>query len=462
MTAGRPRGGGGRRRGWRPRLLGHRGRGHRYGRPPSRRRARALLGHRGRLALAGVARIGRTERGELRRGVAPGRLPRRDLRGEQRAQVGGQLGGAVGHAVGAPELVDRLAEGQGGRVAIGRRRRQGPHHDLLEGRGIVVDHCAGASRRTLDHRAQELVVVAAAKQLARGRQLEQHDPGAEHVAPPIERQAPALFGSHVAELALDGPRPRPAQAVLGLGDPEVDHLHGAVEGREHVVGRHVAVDQAEGPAGLVGQLVGVVEASADRARDEQRERQRQASASGGHPTQHGDQIAAVQELHHHEHAVWPAIDVEDLDDVGVLERGREPGLVEEHPHHRLLAGEVAVQALDHHPLGEAAQAGGPGQEHLGHPAARHRPEELVAPELRRRGGHRAIGRQEVGVVRDDRVHPITLPRGGRPPRRRSRRGQSRTRTPWRRASATIQLRSMPASRAAALTLPWLRVSKASR
>src|SRR5262249_49854793 len=84
-------------------------------------------------------------------------------------------------------------------------------------------------------------------------------------------------------------------------------------------------------------------------------------------------------------------DVIDLRDVGMVERGGDPGLVEEHLNELWLARQLGQQALDHDPFFEAFEPAYAGEVDLGHAARRQVFQQLVLAEPRKRAQARRLG-----------------------------------------------------------------------
>ncbi len=83
-------------------------------------------------------------------------------------------------------------------------------------------------------------------------------------------------------------------------------------------------------------------------------------------------------LHDDEVVALLLAQAEDLDDVRVVQHGRDAGLVQELLHEVRIIGQVLVDPLEHHVLGEAAEADLPGEEHLPHAAPGDLSDDLVA------------------------------------------------------------------------------------
>ncbi len=111
---------------------------------------------------------------------------------------------------------------------------------------------------------------------------------------------------------------------------------------------------AQGTPGLwIDHFVGVGEALANLVHDIQRSRDGQPLADSSAPLDQALQVDAVHVLHDDEVRVFGMTDIEDLDDVRVLQRQRQPRLVQEHRDEFLVLGQRRQDALDRDVLLEA-------------------------------------------------------------------------------------------------------------
>ena len=81
-----------------------------------------------------------------------------------------------------------------------------------------------------------------------GEHLPEDDPHGEDVGAGVDLLPLRGLGREVAELALDDPGLALLELARRLGEAEVDDLHLAVLGDEHVGRRHVAVDDLRAAA----------------------------------------------------------------------------------------------------------------------------------------------------------------------------------------------------------------------
>ena len=157
-----------------------------------------------------------------------------------------------------------------------------------------------------------------------------------------------------------------------LGQPEVDHLDLPLLGHQHVGGRDVAVDDPQRRVVLlIGELVRVGDPLANLHDDVERVRDRDPLADPAPPVEERLEVDAVDVLHDDEVRVLGVPDVEHLHDVRVLERERQPRLVQEHGHELLVLGQRRQDALDGDVLLEPAHRLGDATEHLRHATGGH-------------------------------------------------------------------------------------------
>ena len=214
----------------------------------------------------------------------------------------------------------------------------------------------GDAREHLDHLALEGALP--------GDELVEQDAGREDVAAAVERLAARLLGREVDVLALHRP-------VLGLalarradfGDAEVHQLDLPLVADDDVLGRDVAVHDAQVAAGLVAQRVGVVQPRADLGHDECGDGKGDPEAHVARPARQLRERLAVDVLHGQEVL---AVD---------LAEGRVAGVVRQDP-------------LDDHRLGDAGGGDVLRAEDLRHAARGDAVEqEVLAEALARGAGH---------------------------------------------------------------------------
>jgi hypothetical protein len=123
-------------------------------------------------------------------------------------------------------------------------------------------------------------------------------------------------------------------------------------------------------AGAVCSLEAARHLNGDRKRVFHRQRSRRKPLRQG---------LAVDALHHEGRRAFDFLEAVDRGDVGVIERGEEPGLAAEACESLRIAGEVHWQHLDRH---VAVESHVPGPIDLTHPARAERREDLVGAVLR--------------------------------------------------------------------------------
>jgi len=255
-----------------------------------------------------------------------------------------------------------LVENQGGRYRLVGEQVGEDIHGLdsilrllgegLENQSVEVRRDVGVERlrrgRGDGDMLQEVVAeVLSQKWGPAAQHLEKDDPEGIDVGAMIDLRvlAHALLWRHVGGRAHEGAcaRARRGRGEVGpqLGDAEVKHLDvlAALTGRvghdEHVVGFEVAMDDADGVGG--GQCRRDLPGDEDGLLD-------------GHSIDAAKPVGkalALQELHHHVgHPLGEDADVDDVDDVGMLDRVGGPGFVEEALHVAGVGSAFRLQDLD--------------------------------------------------------------------------------------------------------------------
>ena len=187
----------------------------------------------------------------------------------------------------------------------------------------------------------------------------------------------ACSGTHEIGLAGDDLAFLVGQKPARLGDAEVRHLHVALERDHDVFQTHVAVDDAQRPAVLVGLGVRVGQPARDAADDEDGQFLRQLAFLVGELVRELLQIHAANQFHADETNALGLAEVIGLDDVRVNQVGDELGLADEVLDEHLLAGEIRADDLDGHALDEIARAVLLGLENDAHAAFKNLADDLV-------------------------------------------------------------------------------------
>ena len=174
------------------------------------------------------------------------------------------------------------------------------------------------------------------------------------------------------------------------------------------------MDDLEGRAVVVLQLVGVVQPREHLASDERGELRGQPLVALTQRGEESVQTDPLQVAHDHVVAVARDPDLEGLGDVRVVEPTREAGLVEEHLDHLFVVLEVGVEQFQHHQLAEVVGAPLERQEDLPGPSlAQRRQDVVLADPTRGEGLHRPLRRARLDLVHPAHRHQSTCPRAVR-------------------------------------------------
>ncbi len=284
------------------------------------------------------------------------------------------------------------------------------HHHLGQRQVHRPAHRGGGADFPFLHRAEHGQVAVAVEEAGAGEQLPEGDAESEEVGPGVHRLASGLLGSHVRELALE--HARGAGAVAGLGDAKVGQLHRPLVGDEDVVWRDVAVDEAERLA-VLGEPVRVGEPPGDLEADLRGEHGRERALEEPRPPVQLGQRLPPHVLHGEVVAVLVAVEVEDVDHVGVVQLRGDAGLGDEHLHEARVVGERRANPLDDHLLLEALGPVGLREKDLRHPALG----ELAPDHVPADGGTRSEGHGETsrGAAEIIPARTAQSPRLGAPP-----------------------------------------------
>ena len=159
-------------------------------------------------------------------------------------------------------------------VGLGRQRL---HADLLDALGYVGPHGTGRRNPSVQDMVHHLSIGETLPNLLAGGGFPEHDARGIDVGAPIDAFSGDLLGRHVPELTFDDTGLRFGPVAAGeLGDAEIEDLRLTVVGHEHVLRRHVAMDQPETRTVEVGELMRVVKTVERVGNDPQvlRERER--------------------------------------------------------------------------------------------------------------------------------------------------------------------------------------------
>jgi hypothetical protein len=334
---------------------------------------------------------------------------------ELRSHLRDHLGRALGHPAAdlarrrrSPQLPGALAE-RGAelvrrRIALIERPRERPGHRQRDRQRDARIELVQRRDRSPPHHREGLHHVAAAEEAPPQQALPGDDAQREHVAPPVDRLALGLLGREIRELPLELAGRRRRAPQHRAGDAEVRDAGTAVDADQQVVGRHVAVDDAQLHPGGRHRLVGVVEPLRRLRQQLERDGERHPLVRPAAVAHQHRERRAHDELHHDvERAVVGPPEVERLHDVGARDVHREPGLVEEHVDELTVLDHVRQHPLHGHELLEPCLAAQPRREHLGHAARGDTEQRFVAPEMGQglgEGGQRGGKRGSLGAEED--------------------------------------------------------------
>ena len=200
----------------------------------------------------------------------------------------------------------------------------------------------------VDVAAMSLFVARGATQGLAQDELEEHGTQGVDVSG-VGVDAIEAFGSHVGQRAEeDGPGHRLAVLELSAGHPEVEDLDLAGAGELHIAGLDVSVENLEWPTVLCRKLECGVERTGNLLDDLQGTTRRYRPLA-----QQLLEIDAVDELHDHGPATVEQEHAVDLDHRPVAQQAQHARLVPQTLGDVLVFGELGVQHLERHALGEA-------------------------------------------------------------------------------------------------------------
>ena len=194
--------------------------------------------------------------------------------------------------------------------------------------------------------------------------------------------AVALLRRHVPELALELAGLGVRLPARRLGDAEIEELHRAGVGDHQVLRRHVAMHQVALLARRVAELVRRMQPGASLGHDVRGQAPVELHPPGPEAPQQPADALPLQVLEHQEELALALGQLVHRHHVGVLDRGGDVGLVDEHVDEASLAGQLGEHALDDHGVLEPARADEPPEEHLGHAPIGELAEDLEAADSR--------------------------------------------------------------------------------
>ena len=325
-------------------------------------------------------------------GRGPGRLDHRFASDRRRRASPGQLAGEE-----RPHLVEdqrRVVDDPPVEHQLGQVPPHFPRalvaalHVVLQAALDDADQIPWGVRATVQGRARargddglhRLVVGVAQEGVGAREHLVQHGAEGEEVGPVVQRLPLELLGRHVRVLAADHPGAALADALGVAGHAEVRELHVALDRHQDVRRRDVPVHDLQAPPPLVCSRVGVLQRGGGAGGDVEDRVDRQLTAQLAAGDQELLEVRPVHVLHRDEVLAVVHAEVEDLHDVAVVERDRDPGLVREELRELLQVLERGQDLLEGQPLLEAGRPGEHRQVHLGHAPAREEADEPVATE----------------------------------------------------------------------------------
>ncbi len=286
-----------------------------------------------------------------------------------------------------------------------RIRRGRPPTDRVERLELLGDLSWNADVVLEDARDRRGVVLASEHADA-GERFEQEDAGSVDVGRSRDGLGRELLRRHVEDLALHLSFARRLEPPFRASDTEVEHAGGPIDADQHVLRRHVAMDEAERTPLLVDRFVRRVK-SLERARDDRdddpRGKPRLLITRCAYETA---QRFAADVLHDQQQLVLALENVECLNDVRMLHASRESRLVEEHRGEVGIVGELRVQSLDGDGAREADRPHEAAEVDLRHSSRSDRIEDRIAPN--HQGGSRVRTRRFFGRLHDLSAYRETL------------------------------------------------------
>ena len=350
--------------------------------PGARLRWRRRRG-RGRVAPRLVHRL--LEPGELVSEVLEqrSRRVRPELVLEELPQEGAQAGVVDPMPSLEEESAEVLFEQPGVGVPVARVAGERHLEDVPEPVGDGRDLLARVGDDGLANLPQLLLRIGVLEEPVVDEQLVEHDAAAEDVASLVDALTPRLLGAHVGELAAPGlTRGLPLELVQHASDAEVGQLHLTLETEQHVVGRHVPMNDGRGVSLGVDAGVGVCQAPGQARSDVDGDGQWQGEAHRPTTTDGARQVPPVDQLHGDVVILADLSQLVDRHDVRVAQERRDLRLADEHLDEVLRVRQLGEDALDDQALLEALHPEAPGQEHLRHSPRRDALEELVLAKWR--------------------------------------------------------------------------------
>jgi hypothetical protein len=165
-----------------------------------------------------------------------------------------------------------------------------------------------------------------------------------------------------------------------LHDAEVGELDLAGAAQKDVVGRHIAMHDAERRVVVVAILMRVGQTRRDLASDVQRRPELDHALARNHAAQHVGKRYPIHVLHDQEQLAVLFAEVEHAHQVRMRERGVHASLGAEHAHQPLVHRQLGQHALERDTLGKAARPRPPRLIYLRHASSRDATHQLVFTE----------------------------------------------------------------------------------
>ena len=160
--------------------------------------------------------------------------------------------------------------------------------------------CDGGGMGSVAEALEGGEVVVGGEQGAADEHLVREDAGSEQVGARIDLAELDVLGRHVGPLALERQVHRLHAGGGGLRDAEIDELGDAGVGDDDVGRRDVAMDDAERLAGVIGEVVRVVERVEDLVQDRERDGERHRRRGLGAAVHDQVERLALDQLHRDE------------------------------------------------------------------------------------------------------------------------------------------------------------------
>jgi hypothetical protein len=262
---------------------------------------------------------------------------------------------------------------------LGPVRGEGAAEDVLQARAELRDGLLGDLRVRVTDGLDELVVAAVVEDLPTSEDLGEDEAEPVEIGAAVELLGAArLLRAQVGELALEhvGLRLLPVLQA-GEGDPEVEDLHVAGGAQHDVVGRDVAMNDAERLAVLVAEAVRVVQRVRELGADVDREPLGEEAILPRRELERGAERHAGDVLHHEVVSIAVLLEVVGGRDVAMVEAGGELRLGDGHALEAVVLGEDVAHALQREEALEPGDAAAASEHDLRHSAFAERTEDLV-------------------------------------------------------------------------------------